>query len=64
MAYYILHTEMTILNFFALIQRKLSNLAFPGVIFGWLIQTVEVSQSENLITPKMGLFKCSLESDV
>ena len=51
----ILHTKMTILNFFVLIQRKLPNLAFPGVIFGLLIQNVEISQSENLITPKMGL---------
>ena len=52
---YIFDTNMIILDFFALIQRKLPNLAFPGVIFGLLIQNVEISQSENLITPKMGL---------
>ena len=52
---YIFHTNMIILDFFALIQRKLPILTFPGVLFGLSIQNVEISQFENLITPKTGL---------
>ena len=52
---YIFHTDVIILDYFAPIQRELPNLIFPGVLFGLSIQNVEISQFENLITPKTGL---------